>query len=201
MSDKQHFETGAQRDTNEGKSRFDLMTPFIEKRLGELLRKGAEYYGANNWLSGIPNSRYWESFRRHANSYAMGMKNEDHLAAAIWNLCGIMHNEEVAGTDTEIQVNGEWRKLPKELLDFPIFRQVIAVGMDTGNGKDEDEYGMFIPCPSYKEVQSACYISEIRDLKNMLDETPVNEAITHQSLKDRLENVEAQYKKFKEGVK
>lgn len=182
MSDKQHFETGAQRDTNEGKSRFDLMTPFIEKRLGELLRKGAEYYGANNWLSGIPNSRYWESFRRHANSYAMGMKNEDHLAAAIWNLCGIMHNEEVAGTDTEIQINDEWRKLPKELLDFPIFRQAMALGMDT----EKD-----------KEVRLVCYRNEIRDLKNMLDKTPVDAVVAYQCIKNRLENVEEEYKKLR----
>jgi hypothetical protein len=180
MSDKQHFETGSQRDTNNGKPRFDLMTPFIKKRLGELLRKGAEHYGSNNWLLGQPSSRYWESFTRHSQKYEMGETDEDHLSAMIWNLCGIMHNEEVAGTDTEINVNEEWRKLPKELLDFPIFRK-----------SDESE----------KKTIDISYQSEIKQLKNMLDEMPVNEVIAYQSLKDRLENIEAQYNKFKESVK
>lgn len=183
MSDKQHFKTGSQRDTNNGKPRFDLMTPFIKKRLGELLRKGAEHYGANNWLLGQPSSRYWESFTRHSQKYEMGETDEDHLSAMIWNLCGIMHNEEVAGTDTEIKVNGEWHKLPKELLDFPIFRQC-----DSKRNSDN-------------ETIELSYQSQIKQLKEMLDETPVNEVIEYQRIKDRLENVEAEYKKFKESAK
>ena len=180
MSDKQHFETGSQRDTNNGKPRFDLMTPFIKKRLGELLRKGAEHYGSNNWLLGQPSSRYWESFTRHSQKYEMGETDEDHLSAMIWNLCGIMHNEEVAGTETEILVNGKWHRLPKELLDFPIFRGTTL----------ESRYDIAME-----------YNNKIKRLKEVLDMTPVNEVTKYQDLKDRLENVEAQYNKFKESVK
>jgi hypothetical protein len=193
MSDKQHFETGSQRDTNNGKPRFDLMTPFIKKRLGELLRKGAEHYGSNNWLLGQPSSRYWESFTRHSQKYEMGETDEDHLSAMIWNLCGIMHNEEVAGTDTEINVNGEWHKLPKELLDFPIFRQVIFVGIDTENAEYETAIKYIDMGGHYQDV--------IQRIKQRLDTIPVDKVIEYQRLKEKLENVEAQYKKFKEGVR
>jgi len=196
MSDKQHFKTGSQRDTDDGKSRFDLMTPFIKQRLGELLRKGAIKYGDNNWLLGQPNSRYWASFTRHLGKYERGENDEDNLSAMIWNLCGIMHNEEVAGTDTEIQVNGEWHRLPKELLDFPIFRQSIFAGVDAGNEKDE--------CGVKKDLLS--YIEEnyqdiIKRLKRKLDEIPVNEVMAYQIVKDKLEYIEKEYKKIKEGAK
>ena len=42
----------------------------------------------------MPFSRYVDSASRHLNKYIMGMEDEDHLAAACWNLIAIMHFEE-----------------------------------------------------------------------------------------------------------
>ena len=52
--DKTTFETGAQRDTDEGKGSPSLISPVLIHRLGVLLAKGAEHYGADNWMKGMP---------------------------------------------------------------------------------------------------------------------------------------------------
>ena len=92
----QHFSTGAVRDVQDNKPRPDLVSPFFILRLGEHLRKGSEHYGEHNWEKGIPNSRCFASLMRHLNQWASGETNEDHLAAAAFNLMAIIHNEEVA---------------------------------------------------------------------------------------------------------
>jgi len=56
---------------------------------------GAEKYTAWNWAKGQPSSRYRESLARHLMSHDMGDTEEDHLAAAVFNLMGMIHNQEV----------------------------------------------------------------------------------------------------------
>lgn len=101
--DKQQFESGAVRDTQDGKPRYDLIDPGFNARLAEQLRKGAEHYGEHNWTKGIPSSRYMASLLRHVEAYRAGERDEDHLAAAAFNLMGIMRNE---GTD--LDDNFDW---------------------------------------------------------------------------------------------
>lgn len=48
-----------------------------------------------NWERGMPFSRYVDSAKRHLDKFIMGMTDEDHLAAAVWNLCAIMHHQEL----------------------------------------------------------------------------------------------------------
>src|SRR5690606_19323431 len=50
--DHRTFETGAIRDSNEGKPRPDLISPYFTERLGYRLAEGAKKYGANNWQKG-----------------------------------------------------------------------------------------------------------------------------------------------------
>jgi hypothetical protein len=91
------FETGAVRDSNKGKSRPDLISPYFTNRLGFRLAYGIEKgYGENNWKKGIPNEAFLESLERHLVAYKMGKTDEDHAAAIAFNIMGIIHNEEVA---------------------------------------------------------------------------------------------------------
>lgn len=114
----QHFSTGAVRDVQDNKPRPDLVSPFFILRLGEHLRKGAEHYGEHNWEKGIPNSRCFASLMRHLNQWASGETNEDHLAAAAFNLMAIIHNEEVAKRNASLEL------LHKDLLvDMPNYFQ------------------------------------------------------------------------------
>ena len=93
---REQFSTGAVRDTATDKPRPDLISPFFLERLGEHLRKGAIKYQPWTWAKGIPSSRCYESAMRHLMRYAQGYTDEDHLAAAAFNIMAIIHNEETA---------------------------------------------------------------------------------------------------------
>lgn len=84
------------REPSTGKGRFDLITPFGLARLARWYELGAQKYSDRNWeKGGIPFSRYFDSAMRHMNKYMMGMTDEDHLAAACWNILCMMHHEEL----------------------------------------------------------------------------------------------------------
>jgi addiction module HigA family antidote len=105
---RQEFSTGAHRDVQTGKGRFDLLPPGAIQRLARHFEKGATKYGDRNWEKGIPLSRFMDSALRHAFSYIAGNKDEDHLVAAAWNL--------IAALETEHRALEE--QLPRELLDI-----------------------------------------------------------------------------------
>ncbi len=92
-NEKQTFETGAQRDTQESKPRLDLISPIFLERLGMVLTKGAEYYGERNWEKGMPLSRLLSSAASHLNKTSDGLEDEDHPAQAAWNLMAYIHTE------------------------------------------------------------------------------------------------------------
>lgn len=106
---KQEFDTGAHRDTQEGKGRYDLIPPVALKRLAGVYERGAAKYGQRNWEKGMPIGRYLDSALRHVYQYIEGRRDEDHLAQAFWNLAGAMHTETMI--DRGI--------LPEKLNDMP----------------------------------------------------------------------------------
>jgi hypothetical protein len=132
----QQFETGARRDTQVGKGRYDLIPPQFLRNLalaleevgldpdvllgltlvpmGPFLRqaalygRGAKKYGPSNYLKGIPLSRTFNSLARHAAKWAEGMDDEDHLAAVAWNAFAIIATEDLIDEG----------KLPETLADL-----------------------------------------------------------------------------------
>jgi hypothetical protein len=106
---REEFDTGSRRDSRTGKGRFDLMSPFVLERDARHLENGAVKYGDRNWERGQPLSRYYDSAMRHMNKYMMGFRDEDHLAAARWNIAALMH------TETMIRLG----LLPDSLNDLP----------------------------------------------------------------------------------
>ncbi len=94
---RREFETGAVRDMAEGKGRFDLIPPLALKRLAKHYEAGAIKYGDRNWEKGIPNDSFIDSALRHINEYQLGDRSEDHLAAAVFNVFGLIHFEDKAG--------------------------------------------------------------------------------------------------------
>lgn len=91
----------AVREPSSGKGRFDLITPFGIQRLARWYELGAQKYSDRNWEKGIPFSRYVDSASRHLNKFIMGMTDEDHLAAAAWNILAIIHHQELGQTDLD----------------------------------------------------------------------------------------------------
>lgn len=90
---RQQFETGAQRDTQEGKGRFDLLPVHALTRLAQHFENGAKKYNDDNWRKGIPLNRYVDSALRHLLKFADGHRDEDHAIAAAWNLLCLVETE------------------------------------------------------------------------------------------------------------
>ena len=61
---KRQFNTGAQRDTGEGKPRMSLVPHEELTRLMHRYREGAEKYGENNWMKGMTTSVFYDSAQR-----------------------------------------------------------------------------------------------------------------------------------------
>lgn len=92
--ERTQFPSGAVRDMHEGKGRFDLLPMCVLMRLAKHYESGAIKYQPRNWEKGISCSSYADSAMRHICKYMDGQTDEDHLIAAIWNLCGLAWNEE-----------------------------------------------------------------------------------------------------------
>jgi hypothetical protein len=105
---REDFNTGARRDVQEGKPRYDLIPPVMLRRLADLYARGAEKYGENNYQKGMPFSRVYGSMFRHMMQYREGEPTEDHLSAVIWNATALMYYEDAINKG----------KLPAELKDF-----------------------------------------------------------------------------------
>lgn len=89
--DKRTFESGAQRDSNEGKIRPDLISPYMLKALGKVLADGATHYGERNWEKGMPLDIFKESAARHYVQWMANETDEDHAAKLIFNVMAFIH--------------------------------------------------------------------------------------------------------------
>ena len=99
--DRREFPTGAVRDMASDKDRPDLISPFALMRVGRWMAMGARKYGDRNWELGIPASVFYASLMRHALKWAMGWRDEDHMAAVIFNAQAIIHFEELGRMDLD----------------------------------------------------------------------------------------------------
>jgi hypothetical protein len=102
--ERREYTTGAVRDRQTGKGRFDLLPPKAILRLAKHFESGAIKYGERNWEKGISISNYTDSALRHIFCYLDGETDEDHLIAAAWNL--------LCAAQTEIE-KPELQDIPK----------------------------------------------------------------------------------------
>ncbi len=111
------FETGAVRDAEEGKGRYDLLSPIALKRLAQHFENGAKKYSERNWEKGIPLASFFDSGIRHMYAFLSGDTSEDHLAAAMWNIHCLIHTQEMIkqGKLPEILNN-----LPNNLINIEL---------------------------------------------------------------------------------
>lgn len=85
------FETGAVRDIQEGKGRFDLIPADSLQRLAQHYENGAKKYGDRNWEKGQPLYTYLNSANRHITKLTDGQFDEDHASAIVWNIFSFIH--------------------------------------------------------------------------------------------------------------
>jgi len=111
----QVFPSGAKRNSQQGKGRFDLISPFIFLSLAFRLEDGAEIYGPRNWEKGMPLSRFASAAFRHLIQAVYGMDDEDHWGGIIFNIMCLKHGKEMIES-------GEW---PEELDDLPNYSKEL----------------------------------------------------------------------------
>ena len=107
--ERQKFSTGAVRDTQKGKGRFDLLPPRALKRIAKHFENGAIKYGDRNWEKGMPFTRYIDSALRHLFAILEGKNDEDHKSAVAWNMLCLI----------ELEERIESRLISKDLNDLP----------------------------------------------------------------------------------
>jgi hypothetical protein len=112
---RQEFNTGSRRDTNEGKPRYDLISPIANYYKSMHLANGAKKYGDRNWEKGQPLSRYIESLERHLEKLKVGLIDEDHASAVAWNIDAFIHTKFMVSIGA----------LPKELDDMPKYPEEV----------------------------------------------------------------------------
>ena len=91
---RHEFKTGALRDAHEGKGDMYSLPAAAVLRLSKHYEQGATKYGRLNYQKGIPVSSFMDSALRHIFKYLDGWDDEDHLAAAAFNVLGAMQMEE-----------------------------------------------------------------------------------------------------------
>lgn len=108
---KTEYNTGSKRDNRKGKGRYDLLPTRGLRRLAIHYENGAVKYGANNWKKGQPlMESYFSSALRHAFAWADCKDDEDHIAAAIWNLMAALETEEmIAEGILPEELDDRWR--------------------------------------------------------------------------------------------
>ncbi len=96
------FDTGAIRDSQNGKEDYtETISWKALKRYAEYMTEKKKKYGAGNFKKGIPIESYEKSLMRHIAKYFINKyengdleKDQDHVSACIFNLLGIMHEEQ-----------------------------------------------------------------------------------------------------------
>ena len=88
--ERTQFSTGAQRDMHAGKGDMVSVPWEAILRLSVHYENGAAKYERWNFRKGIPVSSFIDSACRHLAKYQCGCDDEDHLAAAAFNVLGAM---------------------------------------------------------------------------------------------------------------
>jgi hypothetical protein len=96
--DTRRYESGVIRGDNTGKTDYTLALdgPLFE-RWARLLTENVESKGKRNWMNASTREdydRFRESFLRHALSVLRGDDDEDHAAAVVFNLNGMLYTQE-----------------------------------------------------------------------------------------------------------
>lgn len=96
------FDSGAVRDSQESKEDYiESISWLTLRRYAFHMKQNENKYGRGNWKKGIPQKSYETSLLRHIQKYLVNKydnanlePNEDHLSAALFNLQGLIHEQE-----------------------------------------------------------------------------------------------------------
>lgn len=146
------FSTGAVRDSGEKEDYVETISYLALQRFAAYMTSKQATYGKGNWRKGIPIESYEKSLMRHlqkyfANKYdgASLEPQEDHLSAALFNLQGLLHEEEKRRTSlVSEQSTTEFRNTTVSgslvLASLPTKSEAISVEVDIVRNLREKGY-------------------------------------------------------------
>ena len=109
-TNNRQFDSGAQRDVADDKLRMSLVPQNELKRVMKRYLDGANKYGENNWMRGMPVSVYYDCAHRHLDAWWSGDSSEDHAAAVVWNMLCAMWTESNNNPDEHLDdLNDKWK--------------------------------------------------------------------------------------------
>lgn len=102
MTEVRTFESGAIRDADNTKEDYgETISWTAFKRYAQFMTRQKAKYGEGNFKLGIPVKSYEQSLLRHVQKYMENKYEQgtvevdfDHLSAMVFNIFGIMHEEE-----------------------------------------------------------------------------------------------------------
>lgn len=145
------FDSGFTRDSNKGKPRYDLLPLGMLTRWAELMARGAEKYGDNNWKlakTDIEKNRFRESAFRHFIQWMSGDQDEDHASAIMFNVAAwetLKASPTPAETTNTTQ--GSTNNLTKEMGDVTFNAKEVVDLFGIPHLKDKE---------LYKNLSSVC---------------------------------------------
>ena len=103
------FTTGAIRDLDDTKEDYiETISWIAMRRYAQYMTGKKSKYGAGNFKKGIPVESYEQSLVRHVQKYLANKyegqdieKQEDHLSAILFNVFGIIHEEQRKENDKQ----------------------------------------------------------------------------------------------------
>jgi hypothetical protein len=127
----------------EGKGRTDLLPFFALLELSKHFEAGAKKYAAENWRKGIPLRVYLDSAIRHLFKFGLGMRDERHDLAALWNIACLIETQHMI--DRGI--------LPPTLGDLPDWYDPHTEpdGRVTNTVEPNEHHAAVLGGPTYRE--------------------------------------------------
>jgi len=96
--ERKEYKSGMHRDLDKGKPRYDLIYQPMLKRWAELMARGADKYGDNNWMKANSEEelkRFKASAYRHFYDWLNNENtDEDHSAAIMFNVAAVEYLKE-----------------------------------------------------------------------------------------------------------
>ena len=121
--EKREFSTGANKQAASGKGTPVLVPGDAILEVAKHFEGGVPIYGARNWEKGLPLSEILNSLERHLQQEKMGLTDEPHARALVWNALVYLA--------TKLRIEKEL--LPADLDDMPKYTPLEEKPVDTMN--------------------------------------------------------------------